>query len=66
MGSLVEWLSAAATKVPKGKRGQEKKALQIQLLVRVLDRTLLQFTGTGISRSDKADNQSREFILSRV
>jgi hypothetical protein len=60
---LTKWLSAAAREVPKGRPGAREKALQIQLLVAVLDRILLQFTGKGISRSGKKGNQSREYIL---
>jgi hypothetical protein len=63
LDQLSEWFSAAAKKIPKVRPGAKEKALQIQLLVAVLDRILLHFRGKGITRSNKKGNRSREYIL---
>jgi hypothetical protein len=59
---ISQWLDAAQKRVAKSRPGAREKALQLQFLVTLLDKILMQFVGKGIDRSSKGPTTRREYI----
>jgi hypothetical protein len=62
LDGLAKLLAAAAQRVQRSKPGLRQRAVNINFMVHQLDRILIQFTGSGISRSRKRQNSTRDFV----
>jgi hypothetical protein len=62
LDGLAKLLAAAAQRVQPSKPGLRQRAVNIRFMVHQLDRILIQFTGSGISRSRKRQNSTHDFV----